>query len=100
MIDRKRNQIRNRIGEDFRLQTFQLRSKYTYQVSTAAYKDILIRMVFFEGLKTLLSSRDFLNSSTATFLSRIIFREGGSLSISVGDWLLGKNGIWAIFPRV
>ena len=34
---------------------------YTHQALTAAYKDTVIRFVFFEGLKTLWSSRDLFN---------------------------------------
>ena len=61
----------------------------TYQALTAAYKDMVIRLGFFEGLKTLLSSRDLFKLFDNDIVSRLFCAIG-----------LGKNGIWSIFPRV
>ena len=57
----------------------------TYQALTAAYKDMVIRLGFFEGLKTLLSSRDLFKLFDNDIVSRLF------CALELGEeWNLGN----------
>ena len=77
--------------ESFGFKTFELRSQkvYTHQALTAAYKDIVIRLFFFDGLEILWSSRHlFKLFDNDIFLMRIFVEQTKFISILIylGAW--------------